>query len=610
MSGLAGYVDFRSDLHDAVPLVTAMTKCLHNRGPDEEGIWTSSHAALGHRKLASVGTNEGTQPACTQVGGATVALVYDGSIYNLDELRSIEGASARAAGKTDAAILLSAYMTRGTELFSRLNGVFAFAIWDGRRKELILARDRIGIKPLYYFEYPDGVIFASEPKGIMAHPRFQSRLDLAAMPIVLQPRLASPGETPFVGLREIPAAHVVTHSDAGKVSRRFWQLTSAPHPHSFADTATRVRELLYDAVVCRLPSGGPCSAMLSGGVDSTSVAAFAAKTLQTGSPARSLQSLCMRFAHDEKHFAPTALRPEIDAPYAAIAAETIGTLHQTITISHEEVVDAIPATRKARDLPGWGQFDASMYLLFEHMRQVSTVGLSGETADELFGGYPYMQDPELIAGRTFPWLGQGPGLSQFLSPELATLVKPIENERERYSQAVAQVPVLPGEDPVNARMREVLYLGMLGPMAVVLDREERMSMSHGFDVRLPFCDHRLIEYVWNVPWSMKCHGGLKGLLKAAVKDFVPQRTLMRQKSAYPQIQDPNYDRALISSARQIVNDASSLRWMFDTSRINALLDRLETAESRLSLPGGASNAQLLIQLVELESWLGEYRVAI
>jgi asparagine synthase (glutamine-hydrolysing)/putative beta-lactam synthetase len=151
---------------------------------------------------------------------------------------------------------------------------------------------------------------------------------------------------------------------------------------------------------------------------------------------------------------------------------------------------------------------------------------------------------------------------------------------------------------------------MLGPTAVILDREERMSMSHGLEVRLPFCDHRLIEYVWNVPWSMKRHGGLKGLLKAAVKDLVPRDTLMRQKSAYPQFQDPNYDRALLRSARRIVNDSASLRWMFDTSRINALLDKLDTDKLRLSLPGGASNAQLLIQLVELESWIGEYQVAI
>jgi asparagine synthase (glutamine-hydrolysing)/putative beta-lactam synthetase len=610
MSALAGFVDFRSNLHDAVPLVTAMTQCQRNRGPDAQGIWTADQAALGHRRLARAGAPEDTQPAVTQAGETTVALVYDGAIYNLDELKSIEGTSTRVAGKTDAEILLGAYMVRGTDLFSRLNGVFAFAIWDGRKKTLILARDRIGIKPLYYFEHTDGLIFASEPKGIIAHPRFRARLDLAAMPIVLQPRLASAGETPLIGLHELPAAHVVTYSAAGKVSQRFWQLASVPHPDSFPETAARVRELLYDAVVCRLPSDGACSAMLSGGVDSTSVAAFAATTLQARSPARSLESFCMRFTADEKHFAPTALRPEKDAPYAASAAEAIGTRHQTVAISREEVLEAIPATRRARDLPGWGQFDASMYLLFQRMRQASTVGLSGETADELFGGYPYMLDSQLVARRTFPWLGDGPQLSHYLSPELTTLAEPIEHERERYAQAIAQVPALPGEDPMNARMREVLHLGMLGPMAVVLDREERMSMSHGFDVRLPFCDHRLIEYVWNVPWSMKRHEGLKGLLKAAVKDVVPQRTLMRQKSAYPHLQDPNYDQALISSARRIVNDSSSLRWMFDTSRINSLLDSLATDESRLSLPGGTSNAQLLIPLVELEGWLDEYHVAI
>jgi asparagine synthase (glutamine-hydrolysing) len=612
VSGLAGWADFQRDLTDGgnAGVLHTMTEAMTDRGPDGKGVWLSRDMALGHRKLSAGGPADGEQPALARAGAETVALAYDGAIYNLPELRrEIEGAGGRLTTGTDTDTLLQGYLLWGADFATRLNGMFAFALWDGRARRLLLCRDRMGVKPLYYAEYPGGILFASLPKGIMANPLFRPRLELSALPVLLQPRLAMPGETPLSGLREVPPAHVLEYSPAGLNSRRYWQLHSAPHRETEAETADHVRALLRDIVTRQLPAG-PCAAMLSGGVDSTAVAALAAQSLRPEA-GRQLATFCVRFDSDPAHFTPTELRPDVDAPYAAAAAAAIGSRHATVTVTLAGMAAAIPGTRRARDLPGWGQFDASMYLLFQRMRQESAVALSGEAADEFFGGYPYLFDQSLISRDTFPWRGDGPRLTDYLSAEVTAVVDPRRDERDRYAQVMSQVPRLPGEDPLNARMREVLFAGMAGPLASVLDRKDRMSMAHGLQVRVPFCDHRLIEYAWNVPWRVKCSGGLKSLLKAAVADLVPATTLGRRKSAYPHVQNPDHDQALVREATWVVNDpASPVRELFDTSRLNGLLRRIGAGELTASLPGGASGAQFLIQLTEARHWIEDYQVSL
>lgn len=612
MSGLVGWVDFHRDLAAESELLHAMTETMRHRGPDGKGTWSSRHAALGHRALTTADSVAGEQPAVLDTDRATVAIAYDGEIYNLAEVRrELDDKGGRLTTGSDTEVLLQAFLLWGNAFVDRLNGMFAFAIWDGHTRRLLLGRDRMGVKPLYYFAYPGGVLFASEPKGIMANPLFEARLDFSVLSILLQPRLALPGETPMIGLREVPPAHVISYSEAGLVSHRYWRLTSAPHHVPFDETARQVRVLMENIVRDQIPASGRCAAMLSGGVDSTSVAALAVRALRRADPGRILDTFCVEFDSDSAHFASTELRPDVDSPYAAAAAEFIGSRHTKITLSTRDLLDAIPATRRARDLPGWGQFDASMYLLFQQMRGSSAVALSGEAADEFFGGYPYFFNPDLVSRDTFPWLGDGPKLSDYLSPELTVQVDPGEDERARYSQLLSEVPRLDGEDPVDARMREVLFLGMSGPLAVILDRKERMSMSQGLEVRLPFCDHRLVQYVWNVPWSMKSFGGLKGLLKAAMADVVPLGTIARKKSAYPHLQNPDYDQAFLREVTRIVNDGSSpLAEMFDAGRLNDLIKQVSVNPRRSSLPGGASGIQLFVQLVEIHDWIDDYQVSL
>lgn len=612
MSGVVGWIDFRRDLASQAGVLDAMTETMRHRGPDTQDVWLSGHAGIGHRGLATAGSTDQVRPARWETGRGTVYAALTGEVYNCDDLRrDIEAAGGETGNGSTAETLLQAYLRWGTRFVERVNGAFGFAIWDGRSRALHLGRDRFGVKPLYYHDYPDGILFASEPKGVIANPLFEARLDLAKLPIILQPRLSLPGETPLRGLHEVPPAHLLTFTESGLTAHRYWRLVSEPHHDTFEETARRVRELLDDTVSRQLVTGVPLGAMLSGGVDSTSVVALAARALRQEDPGRELETFCVRFAGDPAHFVATELRPDIDAPYAASAAEYIGTQHTTLTATVPELLDVIPDTRRARDLPGWGQFDASMYLVFQRIRRDCAVALTGEAADEVFGGYPYFFRPEALGRPGFTWLGEAPGLSAFLSPQVREEVDPQEDERARYAQLMADVPRLPGESEQDARMREVFFLGLAGPLSVVLDRKERMSMAHGLDVRVPFCDHRLVEYVWNVPWELKSRGGVKGLLKAAMAGLLPPGTVNRRKSAYPHVQNPQYDETLIREAMWLVNDtASPVSWMFDGEGLNGLIRQISANAVHGELPGGSNQAALLIQLVEMHAWLDEYQVAL
>ncbi|MFI2611564.1 asparagine synthase (glutamine-hydrolyzing) [Kitasatospora sp. NPDC018619] len=612
MSGLVGWIDFRRDLVKHEDVLHAMTDTMRQRGPDTKGVWVSRDAALGHRGLSTSGAPAGSQPLHLDGDRGAVVVAHVGEVYNARELkREIEGFGVDFRTGSTAEVIGRAFQLWGSGFVTRVNGAYAFAIWDERTRQAVLGRDRLGVKPLYYYAHADGVLFATEPKGIMANPLFEARLDVTSLPVVLQPRLALPGETPLAGLAEVPPATVVTWSQAGSTQERYWRLTSEPHHHTFDETARHVRELLEDTVSRQLAASVPSGAMLSGGIDSTSVAALAVRALREQAPDSVLGTFCVQFESDPAHWVATELRPDIDAPYAAAAAEFLGTRHTTLTATTQQLLDVIPATRRARDLPGWGQFDASMYLLFQRMRRDCTVALTGEAADEVFGGYPYFFKEDVLGASRFPWMGNGPKLSDYLSPEVTRLVDPQEDERARYSQLLSEVPRLAGEDARDARMREVFFLGLSGPLAVILDRKERMSMSLGLDVRVPFCDHRLVEYVWNVPWALKSRGGVKGLLKAAMADVLPSSTVNRKKSAYPHVQNPEYDRTLVREASWIVNDAASpLASLFDTERMNGLIRQIDANELRSELPGGSNQAAMLIQLVEMHHWVDEYKVSL
>jgi asparagine synthase (glutamine-hydrolysing)/amidotransferase len=347
----------------------------------------------------------------------------------------------------------------------------------------------------------------------------------------------------------------------------------------------------------------PVCTLLSGGLDSSAVTALAARALD---PAP-IRSFSVDFTGAADRFAPNSVRSEPDAPYARALAAHVGGEHTEVLLDSAELTD--PAVRAAvlgaTDLPPsfWGDMWPSLYLLFRAIRRSATVALSGEAADELFGGYLWFRNPAAVTAPTFPWLTSGSaryfGGLRLLDAGLLDKLDIPGARADSYADAVTEAPVLPGEDPADARLRRVTYLNLTRFVQTLLDRKDRMSMAVGLEVRVPFCDHRLVEYVFNVPWAMKSFDGReKSLLRAAVADLLPTPVLERVKTPYPATQDPVYERLLRGELARVLADPDApVLPLLDRAKCRALIGRPQGAVSRPYDRGSLETA------VWLDAWL-------
>ncbi|RYZ02149.1 MAG: asparagine synthase (glutamine-hydrolyzing) [Myxococcales bacterium] len=611
MCGIAGWVDYERDLREQKETARAMTQTMRNRGPDAEGLWLDERAALGHRRLAVIDVAKGKQPMIARrEDQPAFVLVYTGEVYNFRELRrELATLGHRFDTESDTEVVLRAWEQWGRSAPPRLNGMFAFAVWDTREQQLVLVRDRLGVKPLYYYQTPTGVLFGSEPKAILANPLASAELDEDGMRELLAFN-KTPGEGVFRGMREVRPGHVVTIR-AGQVSEHaYWKLESRPHTDSLETTVRTIRELLEDIVTRQLVSDVPLCSLLSGGLDSSTITALAQRAL-TAQGRGPVRSFSVDFVGNERDFKPDEVRGTADAPFVAEVAEYVKSEHKNIVLSAQQLMD--PDARRrvmvARDFPGVGDIDTSMFLLFRAIREYSTVALSGESADEVFGGYAWLHNPQVVETPTFPWVAmvflRSGGKMQPLpmAPDLAAKLDLQGYLQSRYTEALAEVPLLEGEVGQEKRMRELCYLNLTRWLQMLLDRKDRMSMASSLEVRVPFCDHRLVEYVFNTPWSMKTFDGReKSLLRAAAGDLLPRSVLERRKSPYPATQDPEYERVLRARVTQVLDDRSSpVLALLDESRVRGLLQLTQGPANQFARIG-------FEHLLTLNAWLQEYKV--
>ncbi|WP_369212131.1 asparagine synthase (glutamine-hydrolyzing) [Streptomyces flavofungini] len=611
MCGMTGWVSYDRDLTRERETLDAMTATMACRGPDSSGTHVERHAALGHRRLAVIDLPGGKQPMTAHTPNGEVTLVYSGETYNYRELREeLIRRGERFDTASDTEVVLRGYLRWGEALADRLNGMYAFAIWDARDQKLVMIRDRLGIKPFYYYRTADGLLFGSEPKAILANPLAKRVVDADGLREAFS-YCFTPGHAIWSGMRQVEPGTIVTLDPNGLRERTYWRLETRPHTDDVEATVGRVRELLDDTVRRQLVADVPRCVLLSGGLDSGTLTALSAAHLGQ----ERVRTFSVDFADHVENFTSDDLRDTPDAPYVRDVAEHVGSDHADLVIGPKTLAD--PAVRRAvisaRDVPvTMGDLDFSLYLLFKEIRQRSTVALSGEAADEIFGGYKHMHIPQIQQARAFPWIALNIGAfdkdGTGVRPGLWSALRLDEYRADAYADAVGRIERLgPGddfdsEDDFEYRMRIMIHLHVTRFMRFLLDRKDRLSMALGLEVRVPFCDHRIAEYVYNAPWAMKTYDGReKSLLRGAMKGMLPQSVTWRPKSAYPSTQDPYYGEELQRQAKDLLSDRGHAlfdlmdrRWLEGATGCDpATMDRL----TRLGLE----------RTLDLATWLEVYR---
>ncbi len=613
MCGIAGWIDYQGRVERQQRYLDAMSQTMTCRGPDGSGSWISARAGLAHRRLAVIDPVGGLQPMSRRFGGTVYSVVYNGEIYNFGELREeLQSLGYTFQTRSDTEVLLTAYIAWGDDAVNRLNGIFAFAVWNSRVETLYLARDRLGVKPLFFAEIGSGFLFASEMKGLLAHPNVSRRVNAEGLAEVfaLGPS-RTPGHGVFEDIRELRAGWHLHHDRRGTRARPYWQLEAAPHQDDAKTTAGVIRELLQDTVTRQLVADVPVVTLLSGGLDSSIVTSLAQDTFKRESRGP-LKTFSIDFKDMARYFKDNGFQTNLDAPWVEKVSKFLGTEHTRVELDTPDLEESLVPAMRARDLPGHADVDTSLLLFAGQIKKQATVGLSGEAADEIFGGYPWFHRADALKANTFPWSLRLNDRIRVLNRDFIRHIQPIEYVSARYREALAEVPHHPAETLEERRIREISYLSITRFLPTLLDRKDRMTMAHSLEVRVPFCDHRLVEYVFNIPWAMKNEGGLsKGILRLAAAGWLPEDVLTRRKSPYPSTVNPSYFAAMAAGIREVLADPGSpLKPLIDSDYVKEIVEAGPQAEQIPWFGQLMGNAQLFAFLIQANAWLTEYRVEI
>ena len=609
MCGIVGFVNYKKDILPYKNVLNQMTNELSKRGPDEDGYYLKEHVALGHKRLIVIDPEGGKQPMVEKYSFGEYAIVYNGQIYNTKELREtlIEN-GFEFESHSDTEVLLKSYIYYGKDVVHHLNGIFSFAIWNSHTEELFLARDHFGVKPLFYTIFNDTFIFASELKAIFKFPNMPKIIDKQGISELFGIGPAhTPGFTIYKNIFEIKPAHFAVLNKSGLHIERYWKLESKPHTESFEETCKHLRSLLEDSINRQLVSDVPLCTFLSGGLDS-SILTKLIGNYRKANDLSPISTYSVDYVDNDKNFVKSDFQPNSDNYYINLMTENSYSFNQKVVLDTPDLAKYLEDAMIARDVPGMADVDSSLLLFCKTVKQEQTVVLMGECADEIFGGYPWFFRKDALESGTFPWSIAIKERQHILNPSIAKEVNLQDYIDYRYNESLKEVKILDSDSEETAEKRKISYLTINWFMQTLLERTDRMGMYNGLEIRVPFCDYRLAEYMWNVPWEMKAlNGREKGLLRYVCKDFLPEEIVERKKSPYPKTHNPTYLAKIKGMLSDIMSDSNApINYLLNRDYILEILETDGKAFSRPWFGQLMTGPQLMAYLCQVNMWLEKY----
>ncbi len=608
MCSILGLVNFKDGTRSiSQETLEAMRLTTVHRGPDQNGFFRDDYVCFGHNRLAVIDVANGLQPMTAVFEGKSYTIVYNGEIYNSNELRSeLENLGVKFKTHCDTEVLLYSYILWGMGCSEKLNGIFAFAVYDDDKKQVYVSRDRMGVKPFFYTFIGDTFIFSSEVKAILKHPQIKAELDSEGIWQLLYLSPMRPSNSGiFKNIFEIsPGFHGLFNRN-GIELRKYWSLQAYDLEDSESTIVEKTKFYLTDAIERQLVSDVPLCTLLSGGLDSSVVTAVARADKKNGDL---LSTYSFEYEGNKQHFTSTSFQPESDDSYAVWLGEYLGTDHTVLTVSQQTIADLLYDAVKYRDYPGMADIDSSLLFYCKKIKERHTVALSGECADEIFGGYPWFYKPEMLHRNFFPWIHDPESRIYLFNADFAKPKLGMDFVNQMYSDSVNACPVTGNETEEMKTARLANWLSVNWFMVSLLERKDRMSMASGLEVRVPFADHRILEYVYNVPWKIKFKNKVeKSLLREAMSDYLPDKILYRKKSPYPKTHNPEYEAIVSQMFEEVMATPNSI--LKDILHPDTL--PLLRSGSNVTWYGQLmGRPQLIAWLIQLDYWFKEYNVTI
>ena len=612
MCGIVGFTNYDGNMREeeAKRVLTNMNSTLKRRGPDENNIYVKDDICIGHSRLIVIDPEGGKQPMICKYLGNTYVITYNGQIYNTKELRkTLEQSGFTFEGHSDTEVLLKAFIYYGYNVVNHLNGIFAFAIWNEGKRELFLARDHFGVKPLFYSIKDNQLIFASEIKALFEYPSIYPRIDKEGISELFGIGPAhTPGLGVFKGIEELKPANYMVFNRSGIKIREYWKLRSKVHTDDFETTCNTVKNLLTDSIERQLVSDVPLCTFLSGGLDSSIITLYTANYCKKNNLPM-VETYSVDYVDNDKNFQKTDFQPNSDNDYISLVTNQLGIKHNTILLDTPELAEYLKEGMIARDLPGMADVDSSLLLFCKKVKENATVAIMGECADEIFGGYPWFFREDALTSGTFPWSINIKQRQHLLNPEIEKKIDLKQYIDYRYNQSLNEVELLETDTEETKQKRKITYLTMNWFMQTLLTRTDRMGMYNGLELRVPFCDYRLAEYVWNIPWETKSlNGREKGLLRYIMKDELPKEIVERKKSPYPKTWNPSYLKKVKGMLMKIMEDENAP--ITNLLNKNDIIEILETDGKSFTRPWFGqlmTGPQLMAYLCQVNMWLEIYK---